>query len=63
MTNERQLIESYRMLVGTLLEHTTLHEGTDEAMADCISSDDRAEPILSAIVDAQREDQKVASDS
>ena len=47
------LTASYRMLVGVLLDHTTLHEGTDAAVADFLSSDDSACDILRHIVDAQ----------
>lgn len=49
----KDLIESYRNLVGALLDHTMLHEGTDEAVADFLRSDDRAAPTLQHIRDAQ----------
>lgn len=49
-----RLVESYRLLVGVLLDHTTFHEGTDEAVADFLASDDSAANILRHIIEAQR---------
>lgn len=56
------LIESYRILVGVMLDHTTLHEGTDAAVADFLISDDPAADTLRRISEAQmRERQDAAS--
>jgi hypothetical protein len=47
------LIESYRLLVGALLEHTTLHKGTEPAVFDFLSADDPSSDILRHIIAAQ----------
>lgn len=50
------LVAQYRTLVGALLEHTTTdHEGTEAAIADFLSSDDRAADILRQVIDLQRQ--------
>jgi len=50
------LVNSYFLLVGALLSHTILHEGTDIAVADFIESagpDNPASIILQQISDIQ----------
>jgi hypothetical protein len=49
-----QLIDSCRLLVGVLLDHTTLQEGTDLAVSGFLSSDDTAPDLLRHIIEAQR---------
>lgn len=49
------VIEHYRRFVGALLEHSWLdHEGTEVAIADFISSNDRAAGVLQQIRDLQK---------
>lgn len=52
------LIESYQNLVGVLLDHTSLHEGTDRASGAFLSSGDPAAVILERIINAQSEEWK-----
>ena len=57
MTHEDtiRLIEHYRRLVGCLLEHSyTDTEGTEEAIADFLKSEDRASDILRGVMSLQK---------
>jgi hypothetical protein len=51
-------IESYRLLVGQLLDHTALHERTDPAVGNFPSSADAASMVLRHIIDAQDAEQR-----
>jgi hypothetical protein len=49
------VVESYRLLVGSLLDHTFIgHEGHENALGDFEESDDRAMPILRQIMELQK---------
>jgi hypothetical protein len=54
VTELRELIESYRCLVGEMIDspsNPNYHEGTDQAIADFIASHDKSGEVLRSAVE------------
>lgn len=54
-----ELVTSYRLLVGALLDHSDLHEGTRDAVSHFLGSSDPSIPILNRIIEAEAEERSL----